>query len=130
MASYNSSSNIDPLNDTQFVPKDEAKVKFTGELGTLEGSGLDNQQAEEPKLSIPEALRELALKAYKDAMEKKEIESAGLRPCPHCGYCPTCGRPQGIPQNVPIYPTYPYNPGPWYGPIVTSTHCDTKPPSC
>lgn len=37
--------------------------------------------------------------------------SAGLRPCPNCGYCPTCGRP----QNIPYYPTYPYQPGPWYG---------------
>ena len=36
------------------------------------------------------------------------IESAGLRPCPHCGYCPTCGRP----QNVPYCPPFPYNP--WY----------------
>jgi len=34
--------------------------------------------------------------------------SAGLRPCPHCGYCPACGRP----QNVPYCPPFPYNP--WY----------------
>jgi len=84
MASYNSSSHIDPLNDGEFNPKDE------------------------PKLEVPEVLKEQNLNAYKDAMAKKELESAGLRPCPHCGYCPTCGRP----QNVPYYPPIPYNP--WY----------------
>ncbi len=46
----------------------------------------------------------------------KGVESAGLRPCPHCGYCPTCGRP----QNVPFYPTYPYNPW-FYGTWCTGT---------
>jgi hypothetical protein len=54
--------------------------------------------------------------------------SAGLRPCPHCGYCPTCGRP----QNVPIYPPVPYyNPwgGPWCGVVNTATHFDTRPPN-
>lgn len=54
-------------------------------------------------------------------------ESAGLRPCPHCGYCPTCGRP----QNVPYYPPYPYNPGPWYWTVTSgdSTHFDTRTPN-
>ena len=25
------------------------------------------------------------------------------QPCPHCGYCPTCGRPYGN-YNYPYYP--------------------------
>ena len=77
---------------------------------------------QEGQFNPNDALKEEALKAYKDAMEAKSpartpIESAGLRPCPHCGYCPTCGRPNN--WNVPYYPPYPYQPGFWYGPSIT-----------
>jgi len=34
------------------------------------------------------------------------------QPCPYCGYCPTCGRPQFIP-NYHQYPYY-YQPS-WVG---------------
>jgi hypothetical protein len=34
------------------------------------------------------------------------------KPCPRCGYCPTCGR--GDPYFVPYQPGYPYPPYPPY----------------
>jgi hypothetical protein len=35
-----------------------------------------------------------------------------IQPCPHCGYCPTCGRPYGT---QPYYPPWPNPYMPWYG---------------
>jgi len=76
MASYNSSNNIDPL-----------------------------EQCEGPKLNVPEALKEQALNAYKSAMEAKG-KGCGLNgltrgtSCPNCGYCPSCGRSNGYPGQV------------------------------
>jgi hypothetical protein len=78
------------MSDAQFNPKDEPILNVSG------GCELNG---------IREGVKEA-------------IESAGLRPCPHCGYCPTCGRP----QNVPIYPPYPYMP--FYGSPWTVT-CGT-----
>jgi hypothetical protein len=52
-----------------------------------------------------------------------QVESAGLRPCPHCGYCPSCGRG---PQYWPVYPTQPSYPF-WAVTSGSTTHFDTRP---
>lgn len=45
---------------------------------------------------------------------QEEIEKHKAK-CPHCGYCPTCGRGPYTFPSYPVYPTYPTYPGiqPW-----------------
>lgn len=40
--------------------------------------------------------------------------------CPHCGYCPSCGRPYSFTPNVPYYPAWPWQ-GPFYCGTPTAT---------
>ena len=44
-------------------------------------------------------------------------------PCPHCGYCPTCGKPPGAYPYWSVIPpyTYPYyRYAPFYGTVTVS----------
>jgi hypothetical protein len=58
------------------------------------------------------------------------------KPCPNCGYCPTCGRPAGWPYYQQPYnpwnPWYPYpTPGPvWIGYVPTTTGVMQSTPDC
>jgi len=75
-------------------------------------------QCEGPKLSIPEALKEQAFNAYRDAVEAKGRGLAGGTSCPNCGYCPHCGRSN---NSFPSYPNQPFPGQVW---------CSTTGPKC
>ena len=64
-------------------------------------------------MSNPNEVSNDGLEAMKKFAEEHNKMKQPSGTCPHCGYCPTCGRPNNN-LNWPVYPYYPYNPGPYY----------------
>lgn len=54
-----------------------------------------------------DTLNQLAKMATSNECGTPPVNQA-MGPCPHCGYCPTCGKPYNYTPYYPPYNPYPY----------------------